>query len=117
MEKNKKNAWELVAPEKHITFQKIYEQNTSTCLQNLELFALARVLALPNDSRIEFEIDIFCELDWLKKLIKWFPVTVLPAPVTPVTNIDCDFFKNFEFSSAFLAKNLIKIINSILKII
>lgn len=50
----------LITPEMHSKNQHRYI--TSMCLQNLELFEFPRVLAFPNASRMEVELEKFCEL-------------------------------------------------------
>lgn len=79
---------------------------TSMNLQYLELFGFSHVLALPKISNIVLDINTFFLIFSIdsallhKYSIKYFAVSVLPAPDIPVMTIVCDRFDVWIFASA-----------------
>uniref|UniRef100_A0A2M4DC77 Putative secreted protein n=1 Tax=Anopheles darlingi TaxID=43151 RepID=A0A2M4DC77_ANODA len=67
-------------------------------LPKRELLLLRVVLALPNASRMGFASRIFCSIGPAVALVshrnlsRYLVLSVLPAPDSPETMIDCDIF-------------------------
>lgn len=66
---------------------------------NLELLLLRVVFALPNASKIGLASKIFCStgpaaaIEWHRYFNRYLVDSVLPAPDSPETIIDCDILK------------------------
>lgn len=86
---------------------------TSIYLPNLELLLFSDVSAFPNASRIGFAwISSIFESD--RYVSNCFVASVLPAPDTPVTIMDWDFFEFFRSWIVDSATNFYTKLNTVL---
>lgn len=78
-------------------------------MQNLELFELSFVLALPNASKTGFDTKtlaaIFSDLaEWHKKFKMCFVDSVFPAPVNPEIKMVCEILLQVSAVCAWFAE-------------